>query len=62
MNYIMSGSVCRYEDSRALWGGSDGLDVIRDIVNFSPQLIRQNGFVHFFQSARCFRASGAMQT
>lgn len=49
--YIMSGSVCRYEDSRALWGGTDGLDVIRDIVNLAPQLIRRNGFVHSVQSA-----------
>ena len=34
---------CSYEDHRALYGGLDGLDLIKDIVQVSPRLLNGAG-------------------
>ncbi|XP_071810563.1 MTRF1L release factor glutamine methyltransferase-like [Asterias amurensis] len=36
-----------YEDERALCGGSDGLDVIRDILSNARHLMKSGGFIWF---------------
>lgn len=37
--------ISKYEDLRALCGGSDGLDVVREILAVTPQLVKQNGSI-----------------
>ena len=41
--FILSLCNCRFEDIRALHGGIDGLDVVRDILHEVPKLLHNKG-------------------
>jgi release factor glutamine methyltransferase len=41
----LSDDVVRYESRQALCGGTDGMDVVRDIILHSPQWSRPGGII-----------------
>lgn len=44
MRYLED-EVAIYEDPAALQGGHDGLCVIRNILEFAPEVLKNNGFI-----------------
>jgi release factor glutamine methyltransferase len=62
---LLTPEVADFDPPRALWGGTDGLDVVRDVVRVAASLLRPGGLLAVEHDARhqpeviaLFHASG----